>query len=34
MAMAKFQLKPKTQDGTPVDGGIWTTRIRFTLAND
>jgi len=26
-----FKLRPQTSDGTPVDGGTWTTRIRFTL---
>ncbi len=34
LAIAGFQMKPQTQDGTPVEGGTWTTKISFRLADE
>lgn len=35
LQMAKlFKLRPQSQDGTPVDGGTWSTRIRFQLGDN
>jgi protein TonB len=33
-AAGQFKLRPQTSDGTPVDGGTWTTRLTFKLGDE